>query len=125
MIFLNERELLPRMLASIERQRRTPELLLLVDDGSSDGSHEIATNFAAAHPYARVVRGLEREPTSDRLARAHELIAFKRHSSNWIANRRASMCTRSSTPISSAARLSRPDHGNAGVQPEVGIAALT
>ena len=76
-IFLNERELLPRMLASIERQLRTPELLLLVDDGSSDGSHEIATNFAAAHPYARVVRGLERERTSDRLARAHELIAFQ------------------------------------------------
>ena len=38
---------------------------------------EIATNFAAAHPYARVVRGLERERTSDRLARAHELIAFQ------------------------------------------------
>ncbi len=76
-MFLNERELLPRMLASIERQLRTPELLLLVDDGSSDGSYEVATDFAAAHPYARVVRGLERERTSDRLARAHELIAFQ------------------------------------------------
>ena len=70
-IFLNERDLLPRMLASIERQVRRPELLLLVDDGSSDGSHELATSFAAEHPYARVVRGLERERTSDRLARAH------------------------------------------------------
>jgi glycosyltransferase involved in cell wall biosynthesis len=76
-VFLNERELLPRMLVSIGRQLRTPELLLLVDDGSSDGSYEIAMRFAAAHPYARVMRGLERERTSDRLARAHELIAFQ------------------------------------------------
>ena len=76
-MFLNERELLPRMLASIERQLRAPELLLLVDDGSSDGSYDIASNFAAAHPYARVVRGLERKRTSDRLARAHELLAFQ------------------------------------------------
>ena len=65
------------MLASIERQLRTPELLLLVDDGSGDGSYEIATSFAATHSYVRVVRGLERVRTSDRLARAHELIAFQ------------------------------------------------
>src|SRR5437867_2259049 len=76
-IFLNEQELLPRMLASLERQQRLPELLLLVDDGSRDGSHEIATAFAAAHPYARVLRGVERERSSDRLARAHELLAFQ------------------------------------------------
>jgi glycosyltransferase involved in cell wall biosynthesis len=76
-VFLNERELLPRMLASIERQVRAPELLLLVDDGSSDGSYEVASDFAAAHSYARVLRGLERERTSDRLARAHELLAFQ------------------------------------------------
>ena len=54
-MFLNENELLPRMLASLDRQTRTPEFLLLVDDGSGDRSHAIAAEFAHTHPYAQLV----------------------------------------------------------------------
>ena len=54
--FLNEGEHLPDFLGSLAAQTRTPERLLLVDDGSTDGSHEIAAEFVAAHPWAQVLR---------------------------------------------------------------------
>jgi biofilm PGA synthesis N-glycosyltransferase PgaC len=76
-VFLNEEELLPGMLASLERQRRSPQLLLLVDDGSDDRSGEIAAAYAARHPYARVFTQARRPGSADRLARAAELIAFQ------------------------------------------------
>src|SRR4051794_17839746 len=76
-VFLNEEELLPRMLASLERQLRFPELLLLVDDGSDDRSSEIAGAFAAQHAYARVFTRARRPESADRLGRAAELIAFQ------------------------------------------------
>jgi glycosyltransferase involved in cell wall biosynthesis len=75
-MFLNEERFLPRLLASIERQTRTPEQLLLVDDGSDDASPEIAARFAERHPYARVLRRPRRAPAADRLATAAELTAF-------------------------------------------------
>ena len=75
--FLNERAHLPAFLASLEGQTRKPDWLLLVDDGSADGSHEIAAEFAAAHDWAQLLRRPERVPERDRLATAKELEAFQ------------------------------------------------
>jgi len=75
--FLNEREHLPDFLASLAAQTRAPDRLLLVDDGSTDGSHEPAAEFAAAHPWARLLRRPPRTPERDRLATAKELEAFQ------------------------------------------------
>ena len=76
-VFLNERELLPRMLASLARQTRPPELLLLVDDGSDDDSAAPASRFVEQHLYAHLVRRPRRARSADRLARAAELVAFQ------------------------------------------------
>jgi CDP-glycerol glycerophosphotransferase len=54
--FLNEAEQLPAVLASLERQKCVPDQLLLVDDGSSDSSPEIAAEFARTHAYATLLR---------------------------------------------------------------------
>lgn len=74
--FLNEAVLLPVLLRSIADQTRTPDLLLLVDDGSTDGSVEIAEAFAEQHEFARVLTRPPRAPEKDRLATAAELRAF-------------------------------------------------
>jgi biofilm PGA synthesis N-glycosyltransferase PgaC len=76
-MFLNEEQYLPRLLASIEAQSRPPEHLLLVDDGSDDDSPAIAAQFAEQHPYARVLRRPRRPASADRLATAAELAAFE------------------------------------------------
>jgi glycosyltransferase involved in cell wall biosynthesis len=75
--FLNEREYLPTLLASVAGQTRPPDRLLLVDDGSTDGSAELAERFAIAHPYTMVLSRPERPPELDRLANAAELQAFQ------------------------------------------------
>lgn len=75
--FLNEERYLPLLLASIAAQTRLPDRLLLVDDGSSDRSPEIATAFAEANSYATVLRRPRRPPDRDRLASAPELKAFQ------------------------------------------------
>lgn len=75
--FLNEREFLPDFLGSLAAQTRTPDRLLLVDDGSTDGSHDVAAEFAAAHPWARVLQRPPRAAERDRLATAKELEAFQ------------------------------------------------
>ena len=75
--FLNEREFLPDFLASLAAQTLLPARLLLVDDGSADGSHELASEFAAGHAWARLVRRPPRPPERDRLASAKELEAFQ------------------------------------------------
>jgi biofilm PGA synthesis N-glycosyltransferase PgaC len=75
--FLNERQLLPRLFASIDAQTRRPDRLVLVDDGSTDGSYELAQAFAAEHPYAMALRRPPRPPERDRLATAAELVAFQ------------------------------------------------
>jgi len=74
--FLNEEAYLPTFLDSLSAQRRPPDLLLLVDDGSRDGSPALADDFAAAHPYARVLLRPRRPVQRDRLATAAELEAF-------------------------------------------------
>lgn len=75
--FLNEEEHLDALLSAIERQRRSPDRLLLVDDGSDDRSLDIAERFVADHAYASVLRRPRRPPARDRLAAASELVAFQ------------------------------------------------
>src|SRR5262245_12399794 len=48
--FLNEELHLGTLLDSIDAQARPPDRLLLVDDGSTDRSGEIALAFARTHP---------------------------------------------------------------------------
>jgi len=74
--FLNEAQFLPRFLASVASQTRPPDRLVLVDDGSTDGSYEIASEFAWRHHYAVALRRPPRPPRGDRLATADELRAF-------------------------------------------------
>jgi poly-beta-1,6-N-acetyl-D-glucosamine synthase len=75
--FLNEREHLPEFLASLAAQTRPPDVALLVDDGSTDGSHEVASEFAAGRAWAEVLRRPPRSAERDRLATAQELQAFQ------------------------------------------------
>ena len=74
--FLNEREHIETFLDSLAGQTRLPDRLLLVDDGSTDGSHEPAARFAEEHAWARVLRRPPRTAERDRLATAKELEAF-------------------------------------------------
>ena len=74
--FLNEAAHLPRLLGSIGSQTEPPDQVLLVDDGSGDGSAEIASAFAAEQPYARALVRPRRTQQRDRLAAAPELQAF-------------------------------------------------
>ena len=75
--FLNEADHLPALLESLAEQTRPPDLLLLVDDGSSDGSDGLAAGFAREHEWARVLSRPPRAPERDRLVAAHELDAFR------------------------------------------------
>jgi biofilm PGA synthesis N-glycosyltransferase PgaC len=74
--FLNEASHLPTLLASIAAQTEPPDELLLVDDGSVDGSHTIAAAFAREHPWARTLELPQRTTTRDRLADASVVRAF-------------------------------------------------
>jgi glycosyltransferase involved in cell wall biosynthesis len=74
--FLNEEAYLSTFLESLAGQSREPEDLLLVDDGSSDASLNLATEFARGRPYARVLSRPRRAAQRDRLAAAAELEAF-------------------------------------------------
>lgn len=74
--FLNEEALLPIFLASVEAQTERPDLLVLVDDGSTDGSARLASAFAAGRPWVRLLQRPVRPATRDRLRRAPELAAF-------------------------------------------------
>lgn len=85
--FLNEEAFLPVLLESMAKQTRPPQELLLVDDGSSDGSPAIAAAAAARHRHVRTVNRPPRPPVRDRLAQAAELAAFswgvEQLSPNW------------------------------------------
>jgi glycosyltransferase involved in cell wall biosynthesis len=75
--FLNEEPFLERFLASVDRQTVRPEQLVLVDDGSTDRSPEIAAAFAAGRDWVTSLRRPVRPPQRDRLALAAELLAFQ------------------------------------------------
>lgn len=74
--FLDEENYLRRALASLAAQSRPPNELLLVDDGSTDGSAVLAAEFAARHEWARFLRRPPRPRQRDRLADAAEIRAF-------------------------------------------------
>ena len=75
--FLDEERFLPALLGSLAAQARRPDLLLLVDDGSTDGSGRLAGEFAAEHDWARSLRRPPRPPERDRLATAAEYRSFQ------------------------------------------------
>ena len=75
--FLNEDRYLGTLLESMAAQTRPPDRLLLVDDGSTDASPEIAARFAQRHAYARVLRRPPRALGRDRLIDAAEWRAFR------------------------------------------------
>src|SRR4051812_39994736 len=74
--FLDEEAYLGATLRALAAQRRMPDAVLLVDDGSSDGSPALAAAFAAAHPWARVLRRPPRARGGDRLAGGSAAAAF-------------------------------------------------
>jgi poly-beta-1,6-N-acetyl-D-glucosamine synthase len=74
--FLNEERYLPRLLESLIAQERQPDRIVLVDDGSTDRSAEIAEEFARGRDHVTVLRRPPRPPEPDRLATAAELRAF-------------------------------------------------
>jgi glycosyltransferase involved in cell wall biosynthesis len=65
------------LLASLDAQERRPDELLLVDDGSTDTSPEIAERFACDRNWVRVARRPPREPGRDRLAGGAAVRAFE------------------------------------------------
>jgi poly-beta-1,6-N-acetyl-D-glucosamine synthase len=75
--FLNEEEHLGTMLASVAAQERPPDKLVLVDDGSTDRSPDIAAAFGAERSYAVVLRRPVRPVERDRMVKAAELEAFE------------------------------------------------
>jgi hypothetical protein len=74
--FLNEEAHLPALLRSMAAQTRTPDRLLLVDDGSTDDSASLAEAFSREHDYAATLRRERRQTKGDRLATAPELRSF-------------------------------------------------
>ena len=51
----NERHNLRRLAESIRAQRHRPSTWVIVDDGSDDGTRELAAELAAATPWTRVL----------------------------------------------------------------------
>ena len=75
--FLNEEWSLPTFLESLTVQTHPPDELILVDDGSTDRSPEIAEEYAQGRENVLVLRRPRRPPQRDRLAEANEFKAFQ------------------------------------------------
>src|SRR5438132_4460527 len=56
----NEAEFLPLLIDSLVRQTIKPQQWVVVDDGSSDGTAEIAADAARVHSWISVVRRADR-----------------------------------------------------------------
>jgi glycosyltransferase involved in cell wall biosynthesis len=80
--FLDEAAHLMELLRSLAAQTRLPDRVLLVDDGSRDGSSAIAAGFAREHEWARLVRRPPQARGRDRLAGGTAAAAFA-----WGADR--------------------------------------
>ena len=85
----NTGSFLPRCLASLERQTFQDKEVILVDDGSTDGSAALCDAFAQRHPWARVLRhvrteGLSAARNDGVAATIGEFIGFV-DSDDWIA----------------------------------------
>lgn len=76
-VFLDEEQYLPTLLDSVAAQSRPPDRLILVDDGSTDGSAEWAERFAERHHWVDVQRRPTRGPERDRLASASVWTGFQ------------------------------------------------
>lgn len=74
--FLDEQEHLRELLGSIAEQTRLPDSVLLVDDGSRDGSSAIAARFALEHDWAWMARRPPLLRGRDRLAGGAAAAAF-------------------------------------------------
>jgi poly-beta-1,6-N-acetyl-D-glucosamine synthase len=74
--FLNEEWCLLPFLASMAGQTRAPDRLVLVDDGSTDRSGDIAEAHGRSRDGVVVLHRPPRPPARDRLAQADELKAF-------------------------------------------------
>jgi glycosyltransferase involved in cell wall biosynthesis len=71
----DEAQHLQRTIESIVAQRHRPTRWIIVDDGSTDGSGEIAARFAQRHPWIRLVTS---EASHDRARGAPIVHAFRR-----------------------------------------------
>lgn len=75
--FLDEERYIGELLDSIDGQSRPPDRLLLVDDGSTDGSRPVAERFAEGRDGVRVLRRPRRQDGRDRLSGGSALAAFQ------------------------------------------------
>lgn len=75
--FLNEEGYLGELLESLAAQTRPPDRLVLVDDGSTDRSAEIAQAFADGRDHVTLLRRPPRRPERDRMMGAPELRSFQ------------------------------------------------
>ena len=82
-IFLNEERFLPEAIESVLAQTYENWELLLVDDGSTDGSTQIALNYAERHPGK--VRYLEHPDHQNRAMSASRNLGIEHAKGEYIA----------------------------------------
>ena len=74
----NERANLPRLAGSVIAQNQRPERWVIVDDGSDDGTREIAAELAAAHEWIDVLdAGSAGGELSEGRREGRDLLAFR------------------------------------------------
>lgn len=75
--FQNEERHLAGLLESLDGQTRPFDAMLLVDDGSTDRSADVAAEYARSRPDVELMQRPHRAPGRDRLARAAVAVAFQ------------------------------------------------